>query len=314
MVGELKLIRRDVTSATLSVPESTKYVAFCIIQRSPTAVADLDIIQVEEGATPTEFVPYEEGIVKIDGKRIKPIQSTQKEETVTTLPLQGKKILFFGDSITAVETRYRKQLLKLSRMIQVGCFAISGATIKNTSTTVMDGEPAYGVNNTVPNQILKLLNNIGDYDTPDIIIISASTNDDIPETESIEEQFTNNNTEYVDISSCNLQTYEGAMRWSFEKLKEVYPSSEIIFCTPIQSATSNRPYSTQKQKRDRIIQVCERLSTYYIDAFTKSGIYSRYEVEGGEGKYLTDGLHPNETGGNVLAKCYYKELLNIFNS
>lgn len=309
-IGSVQEFSRDVTSASFTVPGTAKYVSFSIIQRSATATADLNIIQVEGGTTASEVVPYEEGIVKIDNMSIISIQNQNQNSEIS--PMQDKKVLFFGDSITAVETRYRKQLLELSGMTQVGCFAISGATIKNTSSTVMDGNPSYDVNNTVPNQIQKLLNSVNNYDIPDVIIISASTNDNAPTSDFLENQFTSDNINYIDISNCDLTTYEGAMRWSFEKLKEVYPSVEIVFCTPIQSATTSRYYSVQKQKRDRIIQVCERMSTYYIDAFAKSGIYSKYEVAGGVGKYLSDGLHPSETGGNVLAKCYYRELKNIF--
>ena len=54
----------------------------------------------------------------------------------------------------------------------------------------------------------------------------------------------------------------------------------------------------------------ERMSVGVIDAFYKSGIYSRYEVNGSNGKYLADGLHPNTDGAKVLGKCYSTELKN----
>ena len=33
-----------------------------------------------------------------------------------------------------------------------------------------------------------------------------------------------------------------------------------------------------------------------VDCFHKSGICEKYEVMGGEGRYLRDGLHPKENG------------------
>lgn len=95
----------------------------------------------------------------------------------TTSKLKGKKVMFFGDSITANDDFYRNELSTLTGINTEACFAISGATIRHGEGNTLDGEPVYGTNNTVPNQVQKLINSVSNYNTPDIVIVAASTND-----------------------------------------------------------------------------------------------------------------------------------------
>lgn len=227
----------------------------------------------------------------------------------------GKKVMFFGDSITENVINYRGNLLKFTGLKQVLCNALSGATLTNFSDTIMDGNVVMGHQNTVPNQVQKLLNNHLSYGIPDIIVIGAGTNDAYSDNLSFDEtQYTNNNNVYKDIDLIDLTSFSGSIRWCYEKLNGLYPDAKIMFATPIQSATSSREYAKQKAKADCIIANCERLSTPYIDAFTKSGIYSKYETEGSAGKYLKDGLHPNKSGADILAKCYANEIAKELNT
>ncbi len=221
--------------------------------------------------------------------------------------LHGKKVMFFGDSITEEENRYRKWLLENTDMVQVESFAISGALLTNEESTVMNGNPSRGNNNTVPNQVLKMLN--GEYETPDIVIVSAGTNGgDNSFSGAVDEtQFIVNNS-YTDVNSCNLTKVSGAMRWIYEKIIGAYPNAQVFFATPIQGAESSRNYSSMLIRRNAITAVANRMSVNVIDAFEKSGIYGRYEISGENGKYLADGLHPNVTGGKLLAKCYQNEI------
>lgn len=226
---------------------------------------------------------------------------------------KNKKVMFFGDSITHDERMYVANLLERTGMERIANFAINGATLNNYSDTVMDGNPAQdaGHNNTVPNQVQKLLNNVSSYDTPDIVIISAATNGGTTSADYEESQYTDENDAYIELDVVSLTKYSGAMRWIYEKLISCYPNAKIFFATPIQSyGGGSRTFEILKTKAECIRQNCERLSTPCIDAFRKSGIYGRYEASSANGKYLKDGLHPNSNGAVVLAKCYHRELAN----
>jgi lysophospholipase L1-like esterase len=227
---------------------------------------------------------------------------------------KGKKAMFFGDSITYDGNMYRNNLLERTEMEGIYCFAQNGARLANYSDTVMDGVQVSGDshNNTVPNQVQHLLNNLTTYtDVPDIIIVSAATNGGDSEEGLDETQYTDSDGLYIDVDTVNLKTFSGAMRWIYEKLKGLYPDVTICFATPIQSANAgSRTFAKLSKKAECIRQNCERLCTPCIDAFRKSGINARYEVASASGKYLKDGLHPNTAGAVVLAKCYHKELAN----
>jgi lysophospholipase L1-like esterase len=226
-----------------------------------------------------------------------------------TKTLKGKKIMFFGDSITDTEvvksSKYVTPLLKYTGMVKVGNLAISGSYLYHPTDYALDGNPTETANKSVPNQVQKVLNNSADYDTPDIIFIFAGTNGNVSVANLDETQFAGA------VENCDLTTFSGAMRWIYEKLMSLYPNALVVFVTPLQSAKTDRPYSDMLIRRNGIIENCERLALDYIDAFRVSGIYSGLEFNNANGKYLSDGLHPNTDGGVKLAKCFQNELMKL---
>lgn len=256
------------------------------------------------------FVPMnsDDYVLKEEFNELLKANDSSKKSSYT---FDGKKVMFFGDSITRNESSYIQNLLDRTGMIRVVNFAIDGAKLRNKGDTQMDGNPSFEANNTVPNQVQKLLNNIADYEVPDIIIVSAGTNDDSAEDAYNESKYTDDTGAYVEVDTISLTDFSGAMRWIYEKLIGCYPDARIFFATPIQANYgSSRTFARTRTKAECIRQNCERLSVPCIDAFKKSGIYSRYEVQSANGKYLKDGLHPNSAGAVVLARCYHRELAN----
>lgn len=221
-------------------------------------------------------------------------------------PYANKKVGFIGDSITYAVDRWVDMFVGYTDCIKLWNTAVVGATMRNTSSTVLDGNPIYdgqSINNTICNQVQKLLN--GAYETPDVIIISAGTNDmALPIDIDIESAFTSDN-QYVDVNTVNLKTFSGAMRWIYEKLKGLFPNTDIIWCTPIQSSPSNRPYHTNssqigcKEKGDIIKEIGARLGCEVWDTMA-CGIYAGLEAN--SHKYLSDGLHENILGAELHAK------------
>ena len=264
-------------------------------------------VYVGSSATTTDWTVY-----------VSSSNSNATAQTIATIKkslysFKGKKVMFFGDSITHDENMYVANLLASTEMVRVANFAINGATLNNYSDTEMNGSPAQDGthNNTVPNQVQKLLNSVSSYDVPDIVIVSAGTNGGTTTADYEESQYADDDGVYIELDNVSLTKYSGAIRWIYEKLISCYPNAKIFFATPIQSyGGGSRTFAILSAKAECIRQNCERLSTPCIDAFRKSGIYGRYEVSSANGKYLKDGLHPNSAGAVVLAKCYHRELAN----
>ena len=244
---------------------------------------------------------------------------------------ENKKILFMGDSITAlgVWVKYFVEIIKPEKYVNI---AVSSATWKDNANTVYDGNPLFNgpdmnVNNTVCNQVEKLLRGKDEknpnykrnpsYDDFDIIIVSAGTNDcGIEETGDIEKeiyrQFFDENNNFLSLDKVNCKTMAGAMRYTYENLIRLYPRAVICFCSPIQGAEDIRPYSSIKLKRDYTVKFCEHISDVkFIDTF-KCGICGAYEKWQHSGPHLVDGLHPNENGAKKIAAYNAQAIKGLF--
>lgn len=228
-------------------------------------------------------------------------------------PIKNKKILFFGDSITAGEPSngnfYVPRLIKKTGAILSANYAVWGATWHHTGD--VDGNTS--TNNTIPNQVYKMLSEkeAGTYsDTPDIVVFSAGTNDHTRNENgaTIRNQFLSDSGGYLSIDDCNLNSYIGSIRWCYEKVQDAFPNAQIFLATPIQGNETTRFVEIIEYIADTIKAVSRRLSCCVIDAYEKSNIYGRYEVKNANGKCLRDGLHPNDYGSDLMAECYRLEI------
>ncbi len=240
---------------------------------------------------------------------------------------ENKRILFMGDSITALGTEprgwvgYFNEIIKPSFFVNV---AVSGATIEDKKDTVYDGEPVFipddteRTNDVLGNQVEKLLRGkdsshplykkIDDYEDFDLIIIAAGTNRGhrigLTETEDmVDRQFYDSEGKHLPLEKVDRKTWAGAMRYTYEKLRGMYPSAKIFFCSPIQAAESvDRAYTSIRAKGRYIKAVCDRISDVtFINTFN-CGICGAYENVGTLGRDLIDGLHPNESGARKIAE------------
>lgn len=132
----------------------------------------------------------------------------------------------------------------------------------------------------------------------------------------------------VPIGTCDDSDYEskidtsticGAMERIFRYCLSVLIGRPACFvishkCSNTQSANSTG--KSFKDYRDAMIQVCEKYSIPYYDAFTKSGLNGWNESQ--SNAYLTanangtgDGCHPNEEG---YKRYYVPQLISLFES
>lgn len=237
-------------------------------------------------------------------------------------PLSSYKYIAFGDSITEISSRWRDEFKRITGAKEIKCYAVSGAHLCDYADTVLDGNPTGSVtsSNTVCNQVKKMLLN-PPTEIPDFIMISAMTNDFLEKSvldSRALPNFQNNVGEYrsgkpfIPIDSVNRTQVDGAMRWIAEKIWSVYPNTKIIFVAPIQSADSNtRPTWSILAKGELMKYVASNLGCKTIMAGAECGIYANREVNGANGKYLEDGLHPNIEGGKVLGAYNARQVINF---
>ena len=235
---------------------------------------------------------------------------------------KNKRILFMGDSITALNVsqagwvRYFNEIFEPSHFVNI---AVAGATISNGEPVVFDGNPVFLGDKTDKNQNV-LLNQVEkisrakdkdnnnysynpDFEDFDLIIIAAGTNDDFTSEkcniDAIEEQFVSDD-KALPTEDVNCYTVAGAMRVVYEKLRVLYPTAQIFFCSPIQGNEKIRPYNSILYKRRLISAVCDRISDVtFIDTFN-CGICGIYENVWAPGRDLIDGLHPNFDGAKKI--------------
>ena len=217
---------------------------------------------------------------------------------------EDKNIMVLGDSITEIEIGWVQRFKQIIKPKTWTNLAVGGAKWCNEDNTIVDGTTT-GDNNVISNQVYKAIN--GSYPTPDIIIISAGTNDWRSTTEDIEKQFTNGSNSYIPLSSVDLKSWSGAIRYAVEKLSTKWLNAQIFICTPNQATEGKKAYISIRDKGKIIKDVCHRLSIPVLDVGGECGICGLYENnDSSNGRYLWDGLHENSNGaykhGEYIAK------------
>lgn len=149
----------------------------------------------------------------------------------------------------------------------------------------------------------------GNFPEPDIFAFAMGTND--------QEEFIGDpekalsGKELSGNDSIDLFTEAGAARWCIQTIQENFPECRVFVMTPIQTATPEH-----NRKTEKIIEclraICRGLSVQIMDAYSCSGICEKYEVIGGKGRYLKDGLHPDIEGQALEGAFASKEIRNNY--
>ncbi len=140
----------------------------------------------------------------------------------------------------------------------------------------------------------------GAFPSPDIFAFAMGTND-------LEEfigdpQKALTGKSILNNENIDLFTEAGAMRWCIQTIIEHYPDCRVFVLTPIQSADPAHNSKIEKTI-ECMRKICGGMSVQIIDCFHNCGICEKFEVIGGKGKYLRDGLHP-EVNGQILEGAY----------
>ena len=130
----------------------------------------------------------------------------------------------------------------------------------------------------------------GEFPAPDVFAFAMGTNDDVNSLGSPKAALEGKRLDNID-----LFTEAGAIRWCVQTIAGNFPECRIFLLTPIQAAD---PAHNEKNREicRTIKEIAAGMAVQVIDTFSECGICEKFEVIGGEGRYLRDGLHPMENG------------------
>ncbi len=167
------------------------------------------------------------------------------------------------------------------------------------------------VNNCAVVHIQRFIDEVrrGDFPAPDIFVFAYGTNDAAECVGDAKKALSGKSLS--DNPEIDLFTEAGAMRWCIQRIMEEYPLCRVFVMTPIQSAD---PAHNQKNELliDSMKKVCGGMSVQVIDCYSGCGICEKFEVIGGKGRYLRDGLHPMVNGQMLEGDFVTKELRRNF--
>ena len=145
----------------------------------------------------------------------------------------------------------------------------------------------------------------GTYPVPDIFVFAMGTNDSTIGT--VADAL--NGKDPDALSAAVRQTMVGGARWAIQKIITTYPNCRVYISAPIQraDATAN---AKGLEKSIALKEISNSLSVGYFNTFGECGITEK--VESGTAPYLSDGLHPNAAGQQLMGKYLAKEIRNNY--
>ncbi|MCR4530832.1 GDSL-type esterase/lipase family protein [Acinetobacter venetianus] len=286
-------IATTAVQASFVVPANATTFQFSIKQRS-ASTPDLNVVQVESGTNVTAYTAFVRGISSINGLQI--VSHNSGASGANTSRAIGASYLFFGDSITQTadvdngdvssvtyRSNYPKFLKDMLKMTGYKNYARSGASFIEVGGSQTNWQK-------ISFQVQAAINNA---ETPNIVVLACGTND---ANINLGDYATAMSKNIVDLNHANTAE---AMRWSLYKIRENFPNAVCFYCTQLQRADVET--TDRATANDLMVKLAKRYGFNIIDCMNESGIVKDYEVWQANGRYLSDGLHPNLAGQQVQA-------------
>ncbi|WP_411830563.1 SGNH/GDSL hydrolase family protein [Raoultella ornithinolytica] len=245
-----------VANTPYAVPENAYYVRFQVL-----GLARLESLMVSPGQTvPSGYVPF-------GGK-------------TATLPWQGKKIIWLGDSITN-NRLYEPYVLAGTGMTELANYGVPGQTVR----TMADSLTAETIANADFISILGGTNDYGGNVRLGTIADATSAYDE----------------------TANGRSFYHNVFYVLDKIYTLKPSVRVVFSTPMKRGqtdgqsvvypAANAAGFFLEQYVQAIKDVCSMFSVPVCDLFNNSGI-NLYNLS----IYTNDNLHPNAAGSALHAR------------
>lgn len=207
------------------------------------------------------------------------------------MQLAGKKVNFLGDSITdcvgpsCKENLYHGVLKRNENLAEVRNYGISGSRIARQSNYLVEGKEFAFVD-----RFYKM------DDDADIVVVFGGTND-----------FGHGDAPLGTMDDRTTDTFYGACHLLMDGLMDKYPTSTIVFMTPIQrSAPADENRIHPSRLNATLLDYCniiKEVAAYYsipvLDLYAISGIHPVNEKN--RELFCPDGLHPNDAGNELIA-------------
>lgn len=217
------------------------------------------------------------------------------------MELKDKKIAFLGDSITegvGVSSHASLYWQRIAQETGAQCFGygISGTRIAPQKDMVSAEEDRY-----FGSRVAQM--------TPDLdaVVIFGGSND-----------FGHGTAALGTIADRTNDTFYGAYYCLLRQLIERYPNAQIVALTPLHRETEDELVYAPLQLRrsgslsvyaQAIRDVAEFFGVPVVDLYRHCMIQPRIPVL--KEKYAPDGLHPNDEGHGLIAKCVLSVLERI---
>lgn len=218
-----------------------------------------------------------------------------------------KRFLLFGDSITQTgnvdagdfglgfRANWPQYAYPRLQMADLKNYARSGASFREYGGQLTWQQISHQISTAVTNA-----------ETPDVIVVSAGTNDGTANLGSYETAMSKPTLADLD----RALTVE-AMRWAFWTIRQSWPEAMCFAALPLQRADAET--ADRQTLLDAIDQMAGRYDFIVIDAHHESGIVKDFEVWSAAGRDLSDGLHPNPSGQQKQANLYCRAIRNALN-
>ena len=208
--------------------------------------------------------------------------------------LQGKKVIFLGDSITeghsvkCAENVFHQRIKSEYGLAEAYNCGVSGTRI---AKRIVPRETAHKM------ELYFALRATCMPKGADLIVIFGGTND-----------YGHGDAKLGDVCDSTVYTFAGAYNVLLDTLAEEYPGVPVVAMTPLKRANMEVPGTDGKPLSayvDMIKSVCARRNVPVIDLFAMDDMdpYNKEQV--------VDGLHPGDYGHEILAKMVMKGLENI---
>lgn len=286
------LLPADVTFRSFTTVPGTVSFKFTFKTSKAGDTDNSATIQVETGSSATSFEPAIFSVDEINGLPI----IAGNSFPVTYF----KQAVLFGDSIT--------ETLNINGFVRSNWPVFAAGIMQwNWANFAKSGAGFINVvSPDFPQQWLSV--QIDDAEaaslTPDIVIVSLGTND-------LNDALGSYTTAMGKaIGDLDMLVVIEAARANFYRLVELYPTATFYYCMPIQRFSTE--LASMLPLIDELRKMAHRYNFIVIETTFESGIIKDFEVSGGEGRYLYDGLHPNIEGQKLIANTYCANILRTY--
>ena len=208
--------------------------------------------------------------------------------------LNGKKVLFLGDSITegvgvsAPDKKYTEVFKSISGA-DVYNYGIGGTRIARQKTPSKEAKFD-----------LCFLDRVEKMEADaDVVVVFGGTND-----------FGHGDAQFGTFDSRDEFTYYGALHSLAVRLINRYPNAIKVFMTPLHRTNEDgliNEIGLERRKLKDYVEamreVCEYYSLPVLDLFKNSGLQPAVDII--KSTYMPDGLHPCDKGALLIANRLY---------